>query len=83
MAKMMDIPVIGLVENYSWFQCPDCGGKHAVFGESRIEEVAAELEIPVLARLPIDPALAAAFDAGKIEDFPSEAMAELAEKLES
>ncbi len=83
MAKMMDIPVLGLVENYSWFQCPDCGGKHAVFGESQIEKVAAELEVPVLARLPIDPALAAAFDAGKIEDFPTNYMAELAERLDS
>ncbi|NBI11957.1 ATP-binding protein [Colidextribacter sp. OB.20] len=82
MAKMMDIPVIGLVENYSYFQCPDCGGKHAIFGESHIEKVAAELEIPVLARLPIDPALAAAFDAGRIEDFPAGDMARLAERLD-
>ena len=82
MAKMMEIPVLGLVENYSYFQCPDCGGKHAVFGESHIEETAAGLEIPVLARLPIDPALAAAFDAGKIEDFPSNYMDELAARLD-
>jgi len=64
---MMNVPVIGLVENYSYFQCPDCGKQHAIFGESKLDEVAAELEIPVLARLPIDPALAAQFDAGKIE----------------
>ena len=67
MAKMMDIPVLGLVENYSYFQCPDCGKQHAIFGESRLSEVAAELELPILARLPMDPALAAAVDAGKIE----------------
>ena len=82
MAKMMDIPVLGLVENYSWFQCPDCGKQHAIFGESHIEKVAAELEVPVLARLPIDPALAAAFDAGKIEDFPANYMAQLADRLD-
>ena len=83
MAKMMDIPVLGLVENYSYFQCPDCGRRHAIFGESRIEKVAEELEIPVLAKLPIDTALAAAFDAGGIEDFPTNYMAEPAEKLDS
>ena len=67
MAKMMNVPVLGLVENYSWFQCPDCGKQHTIFGESRLEQVAAELGLPVLARLPIDPALAAAVDAGKLE----------------
>ena len=82
MAKMMDIPVLGLVENYSYFQCPDCGKRHAIFGESQIEKVAAGLEVPVLAKLPIDPALAAAFDAGKIEDCPTNYMAELAGRLE-
>ena len=82
MAKMMDIPVLGLVENYSWFQCPDCGKQHAIFGESHIDKVAAELEVPVLARLPIDPALATAFDAGKIEDFPANYMAQLADRLD-
>ena len=82
MAKMMDIPVLGLVENYSYFQCPDCGKQHAIFGESRIEKVSAELEIPVLARLPIDPTLAAAFDAGQIEDFPTNYMTELAGHLD-
>ncbi len=83
MAKMMDIPVLGLVENYSYFQCPDCGKQHAIFGESRIEQVAAELEVPVLARLPIDPALAGAFDAGRIETFPTNYMAQLASQLDS
>ena len=83
MAKMMDIPVLGLVENYSYFQCPDCGKQHAIFGESHIDKVAAELEVPVLAKLPIDPALAAAFDAGKIEDFPTNYLAQLASQLDS
>ena len=69
MAGLMDVPVLGLVENYSYYQCPDCGSRHAIFGESHIEEVARELDLKVLARLPIDPALAAACDAGEIETF--------------
>ena len=83
MAKKMDIPILGVVENMSYLQCPDCGKKISVFGESHIDKVAAELEVPVLARLPIDPTLAAAFDAGKIEDFPANYMAELADRLDS
>ena len=82
MARMMSIPVLGLVENYSYFQCPDCGKQHSIFGESHLDQVAAGLEVPVLARLPIDPALAAAFDAGKIETFPVPALDELAARLD-
>ena len=82
MAKMMDVPVLGLVENYSYFQCPDCGKQHAIFGESHLEQVAAELEIPVLARLPIDPSLAAHFDAGKIEQVERNYLEEVADKLD-
>ncbi len=83
MAKLMNIPVLGLIENYSYFQCPDCGAKHAVFGESHLEKVAAELELPVLARLPIDPGLAAAFDAGEIEDVANNPLAEVASCLDT
>ena len=82
MAKMMSIPVLGLVENYSYFQCPGCGKRHSIFGESHLEQVAAQLEVPVLAKLPIDPALAAAFDAGTIESFPLAVMDELAARLD-
>ena len=67
MAKMMNVPILGIVENYSYFTCPDCGGRHAVFGESRIEEVAAHHEIPVLAKLPIDPDAAKVVDMGLAE----------------
>lgn len=67
MAHMMHVPVLGLVENYSYFRCPDCGGCHPVFGTSHIDEIAMEYHLPVLARLPIDPKLAAACDAGQIE----------------
>ncbi len=67
MANLMNVPVLGLVENYSYFQCPDCDTKHRIFGESHIDEVSAEFGIPVLAELPIDPAFAGAVDAGRVE----------------
>ena len=67
MAKMMNIPVLGLVENMSYFECPDCGKRHAIFGESKLDEVAKELGVPVLARLPIDPKTAALVDRGAVE----------------
>lgn len=67
MARLMGIPVLALVENMSYFECPDCGRRHRIFGESHIEEVAAKHQIKTVARLPMDPALAAAADAGEIE----------------
>ena len=82
MAHMMNVPILGIVENYSYFQCPDCGKQHAIFGESHIETVAAELGIPVLAKLPMDPAVAAAFDSGKIEEFEPNYLTEVATKLD-
>ena len=82
MAKMMDVPVLGLVENYSYFQCPDCGKRHAIFGESHLDEVAQQLEVPILARLPMDPTVAAAFDAGKMESLETNYLADVAEKLD-
>jgi Mrp family chromosome partitioning ATPase len=82
MADMMNIPILGLVENYSYFQCPDCNSKHSIFGESKLEETAKAMGIPVLAKLPIDPGLAAACDSGSIEDYSPNYLAEVAEKLE-
>ena len=67
MAEMMHIPVLGFVENYSYLQCPDCGKKIEVFGKSHLDEVAAKFDLPVLARLPIDPAVAEAYDNGMME----------------
>ena len=58
MARQMNIPVLGIVENYSYLQCPDCGKKISVFGESHIDEIAAGLGVEVLGKMPIDPALA-------------------------
>ena len=69
MAKMMNIPVLGLVENMSWISCPDCGKKIFPFGESQTAKVALEEGIPLLAQLPIDPALARECDTGVIELF--------------
>lgn len=69
MAEMMKIPVIGLVENMSYFQCPDCGKKLSVFGESHLEKIAAKYQIPVIGQIPIDPMLAMACDRGVIELF--------------
>ena len=82
MAKMMSIPVLGLVENYSYFQCPDCGSKHTIFGESHLDQVAEELGVPVLARLPIDPALAALFDQGKVEQVEKNYLEDVAANLD-
>ena len=70
MAQMMSIPVLGLIENYSYFQCPDCGAKHAIFGKSHLEQEAMQLGLPLLAQLPIDPAVVAAIDAGQAENLP-------------
>ncbi|MBR2766417.1 MAG: Mrp/NBP35 family ATP-binding protein [Blautia sp.] len=68
MAQMMNIPVLGLVENYSYLRCPDCGKVISIFGESHIDDVSAELGVPVIGRIPVDPDLAACVDAG---DFAS------------
>jgi Mrp family chromosome partitioning ATPase len=67
MANMMNIPVLGLVENMSYFVCPDCGKEYKIFGDSKIDEIAAELGVPVLAKLPIDPTTASLVDKGAIE----------------
>ena len=83
MAEMMNIPVLGLVENYSYFQCPDCGKRHAIFGESHIDAVAAEHGVQVLARLPIDPAVAAAVDAGRVEELGGKYLTEVARLLDA
>ena len=67
MAKMMDVPVYGFVENYSYFRCPDCGKTVEIFGKSKLSEIALEYSLPVLARLPIDPDTARLCDEGKME----------------
>ena len=82
MARMMNIPIVGLVENYSYFQCPDCGKKHAIFGESKLDETAKELGLPILARLPIDSTLALACDNGLVEGVAHNYLEPVAELLD-
>ena len=74
MAQMMNVPVLGIVENMSYFKCDECGKNHFIFGESHLDEIAANLDLPVLARLPIDPAVAEAFDNGQMETVLTEAV---------
>ena len=82
MADMMHLPVLGIVENMAYYTCPDCGKQHAIFGESHIEAIAAKHGIPNTAKLPIDPAIAAACDAGKIEDGQGDWLSSLADAIE-
>jgi len=81
MARMMNVPVIGFVENYSYFECPDCGKRVEIFGKSHLGELAKEFGVPILARLPIDPKLAELFDEGKIEDARAEALSPAADRI--
>ena len=69
MAEMMHVPIVGIVENMSYVACPDCGRKIYIFGEGKTAEAAARHDLKVLSQMPIDPALAALVDAGRIEDF--------------
>ena len=83
MAKMMNIPVLGIVENMSYVKCPDCGKKVELFGESRTAKVALEHGIPLLAQLPIDPALARECDTGVIELFNEDWMQAAVDAVEA
>lgn len=83
MAKKMNIPILGLVENMSYLSCPDCGKKISVFGESRIDEVAKENEIPVLAKIPIEPKIAKAVDEGAVEYLEAPWLDEAVKAVES
>ena len=82
MANMMHIPVLGFVENYSYFACPDCGKHLEVFGKSHLEDVAAEFNLPILARLPIDPAVANSYDNGLMETVDTSLMEPVMEAIE-
>ena len=82
MAKMMNIPILGLVENMSYVRCPDCGKEIHVFGESHLEEIAAENGIPVLGRIPMDPALSKVVDQGVVELFEGDWLDGAADRME-
>ena len=82
MANMMHIPVLGFVENYSYLECPDCGKKISVFGKSKLDQVAESFGLPVLARLPIDPAVAESYDNGRMEAVNTDPIAPVVEAVE-
>ncbi|MDO4853036.1 MAG: Mrp/NBP35 family ATP-binding protein [Clostridia bacterium] len=83
MAQMMNIPVLGVVENYSYFTCPDCGKQHKLYGESHIDRIAEQYGIDTVCRIPIQPKLAAACDAGMIELYEGDWLDPLTRKIES
>ncbi len=82
MAEMMNIPVLGLVENMSYFTCPDCGSQHEIFGESHIDQIALKHDLPVLAKLPLEPRIAHLVDQGRVEDLESYGLEKVAEFIE-
>lgn len=82
MAKQMNIPVLGIVENMSYVKCPDCGKEIKIFGESRLSETAKELGIDVLGRMPIDPIMAQLVDKGEFERFSNDYLAGAADNIE-
>ncbi len=81
MAKLMNIPILGIVENMSYVECPDCGKQIKVFGESHIEETAKALDLPVLGKIPMDPAVASCCDKGLIELFEGSWLDDAANKI--
>lgn len=82
MANMMNVPLLGLVENMSYFMCPECGKKHSIFGESHIDEIAEKYNTKVIAKVPVDPDLAQRVDEGRAEMFEGDYFDDAAEYLE-
>ncbi len=82
MARIMNIPVLGLVENMSYLSCPDCGKQIEVFGHSKAKTIAAEYGIPAIARMPLDPKISELADVGRIEDYDGAALSEVFEQIE-
>lgn len=82
MANMMNVPVLGLVENMSYLTCPDCGKKIEIFGESKAKSIAAEYGIPAIARMPLDATISKLADAGRIEDYETDALQEIYAQIE-
>ncbi|MBQ8343235.1 MAG: Mrp/NBP35 family ATP-binding protein [Clostridia bacterium] len=82
MAKIMHVPVLGLVENMSYLVCPDCGKKMEIFGHSKAEEIAAEYGIPAVAKMPLDENISKLADQGRIEDYDGGALADVFKSIE-
>ena len=83
MANLMNIPVLGIVVNYSYFKCPDCGNKHYIYGESKVDKIAEENGLKVLAKLPINPEFASHIDNGNVEGIDGEFMNGAIEAVEN
>jgi Mrp family chromosome partitioning ATPase len=81
MAQQMQTPMLGLIENMSYFECPDTGKRYEIFGPSHAKETAAQIGIPFLGRLPIDPEIASLCDAGCLEEYPAEGFVPIAQEL--
>ncbi len=81
MAYQLNIPVVGIVENMAYFQCPNCGEKHYIYGESHVEDLAAQYVIDNTAQIPIDPSYAALCDKGEVEKIEAPSLAELVDAL--
>jgi Mrp family chromosome partitioning ATPase len=79
MAQLMNIPILGIVENMSYFECTECGKRHYIYGESHIEEVAAKYGIETIARIPINQKLAGAVDHGMVELYEGNWLDEISE----
>ncbi len=82
MAERMNIPILGLIENYSYLSCPDCGKRIELFGESHIEKVSETYSLPVLAKVPLDPSFARQCDSGLVELFEGDSLDRAADLLE-
>ena len=83
MAELMEVPIVGLIENMSYVSCPDCGKKIRLFGEGKTAQAAERHQLDLLAEMPLEPSLAALADAGKIEDFEGAWLDAVADRLES
>ncbi len=83
MAEMMDVPVLGIIENMSYFTCDQCGKQHYIFGESHLEEIADRVGIGEIARIPIDPEISAACDAGDVEKVEASWLNDIADMIET
>jgi len=81
MVAQLDVPLMGIIENMSYAVCPHCGQKHEIFGESHVQGVSARLKVPVLAQIPLDPAIARLGDEGSIEDYMMDGFAQAIDRL--
>lgn len=81
MAQMMNIPIVGLVENMSYFKCPDNGKEYKIFGESHIDDIAKQYDLEIIGRIPVDPLLAEHIGDGTIEDYPVDNLKEVADMV--